>query len=374
MEQHIIVMGDMNCKIGDLIDGNKEEISKGGKIMIKIIKENNMIILNSLEKCRGKWTISSGRAKSIIDYIMIGEEDENGVESIIIDEKKEKSPYRVKAKKARKMKKKIRKNLGVQTEESERSLQRQRLQMLTRHIEEEKLEHNTRKLVKTVESLQKAPGIISENTFCKFQQKQKNKLKEQKTAMKNKDGELVETEKEVKEVYTEFYKDLLSTSVASTQKEQLAEDNVNKLFRLIEIIAENQEPLEITKDLVEIAIKILKRRKAADEEKWTNEMILEGGDEMVNSITYMFREISVTQQIPNQWKTMRIKLIHKKGSKLLMDNKRGLFLTNILSKLYEKVLDLLTTENVKINEHQCGGRKRVWYDRQHDHDESSNRQ
>ena len=85
----------MNCKICDLIDGNKEEISKGGKIKIKIIKENNMIILNSLEKCRGKWTRNSGREKSIIDYIMIGEEDENGVESIIIDEKKEKSLYRL---------------------------------------------------------------------------------------------------------------------------------------------------------------------------------------------------------------------------------------------------------------------------------------
>ena len=35
------------------------------------------------------------REKSIIDYIMIGEEDENGVESIIIDEKKEKSPYQL---------------------------------------------------------------------------------------------------------------------------------------------------------------------------------------------------------------------------------------------------------------------------------------
>ena len=63
--------------------------------MIKMIKENNMIILNSLEKCRGKWTRSSGREKSIIDYIMLGEEDEKGVESIIIDEKKEKSPYRM---------------------------------------------------------------------------------------------------------------------------------------------------------------------------------------------------------------------------------------------------------------------------------------
>ena len=69
--------------------------------------------------------------------------------------------------------------------------------------------------------------------------------------MKNKDGDLVETEKEVIEMYTYFYKDLLSTS---TQKEQMAVDYVNKLFRLIEIISENQEPLEITKDLVEIAI------------------------------------------------------------------------------------------------------------------------
>ena len=29
----------------------------------------------------------------------------------------------------------------------------------------------------------------------------------------------------------------------------------------------------------------------------------------------------------------------------------------MLSKLYEKVLDLLTTEKVKIHEHQCGGQK-----------------
>ena len=40
-----------------------------------------------------------------------------------------------------------------------------------------------------------------------------------------------------------------------------------------------------------------------------------------------------------------------------MANKSGLFLTNILSKLYEKVLDLLTTEKVQINKHQCGGQK-----------------
>ena len=53
-----------------------------------MIRENNMIIIKSLEKCRGRWTRSNGMEKSIIDYIMIGEEDENGVENSIIDEKK----------------------------------------------------------------------------------------------------------------------------------------------------------------------------------------------------------------------------------------------------------------------------------------------
>ena len=50
----------------------------------------------------------------------------------------------------RKIKNKIRKNIGIQTKESESSLQRQRLQMLTMYIEEEKLEQKTRKLVETV--------------------------------------------------------------------------------------------------------------------------------------------------------------------------------------------------------------------------------
>ena len=70
----------------------------------------------------------------------------------------------------------------------------------------------------------KSTGITSENTFLKFQKKKitLKKLGKQNTAMKNKDCDLVETEKEVKEVYTEFYKDRLSISVASTQQEQMA--------------------------------------------------------------------------------------------------------------------------------------------------------
>ena len=70
-----------------MINGNKEEISEGGKIMIK---DNNMIILNSLEKCPR----NIGKEKSIMYYSMIGE-DEKGVEIIITYENKEISPYQM---------------------------------------------------------------------------------------------------------------------------------------------------------------------------------------------------------------------------------------------------------------------------------------
>ena len=67
--------------------------------------------------------------------------------------------------------------------------------------------------------------------ILKFEQNKTGKyLDEQKTAMKNKDSDLIETGREVKEVYTEFYKYLVSTSIASTHPEQMSEDYVNKLF------------------------------------------------------------------------------------------------------------------------------------------------
>ena len=54
---------------------------------------------------------------------------------------------------------------------------------------------------------------------------------------------------------------------------------------------------------------------------------------------------------------MKIKTIHKKGSKMVMDNKRGLFLTNVLSKVFERVLDKITSDSVRMSEYQCGGQR-----------------
>ena len=43
-------------------------------------------------------------------------------------------------------------------------------------------------------------------------------------------------------------------------------------------------------------------------------------------------------EIPEVWEEMLINTIGKKGTKLKMSNKRGLFLTDVISKVYEKVV------------------------------------
>ena len=68
--------------------------------------------------------------------------------------------------------------------------------MLTKHIEEEKTRTKHTKTCENSRILTKTPGITNENTPWK-----NNLIEEQKRAVKNKDGDLVETEKKVKEEY-----------------------------------------------------------------------------------------------------------------------------------------------------------------------------
>lgn len=49
-------MGDLNCKVGNRIRNNREEVTKGGRILMKLLEEEKMEIINSSQKCIGKWT------------------------------------------------------------------------------------------------------------------------------------------------------------------------------------------------------------------------------------------------------------------------------------------------------------------------------
>ena len=86
-------------------------------------------------------------------------------------------------------------------------------------------------------------------------------------------------------------------------------------------------------------------------------MIKAGGNEMIKSVTNIVNEVDSQMLIPFEWQQMEIKSIHKKGSKMDLNNKRGLFLTSNLSKVYEKLVKKRNQElfEAGISPWQTGG-------------------
>ena len=69
--QKVIIMGDLNCKVGKKIEGNIEEITKGGRMLLDLLENEKLNLVNTSEKCEGKWTRQIKESYSIIHYIII---------------------------------------------------------------------------------------------------------------------------------------------------------------------------------------------------------------------------------------------------------------------------------------------------------------
>ena len=87
-----MVIGDFNVRIGNLINGNHKEVSRGGKILNKMIKIRKLILTNSTEKCQGLWTRIATldpeniNRKSILDYAVVNQKCYHKIQNIVIDE------------------------------------------------------------------------------------------------------------------------------------------------------------------------------------------------------------------------------------------------------------------------------------------------
>ena len=113
---------------------------------------------------------------------------------------------------------------------------------------------------------------------------------------------------------------------------------VNNIFGQILKLAEKENKVENTREDLESIVKELKRNKACDKQGWCNEMIIHGGESIKKSIHLALSEINGNEIVPNEWEELIIKSIHKKGSRHELGNRRGLFITSIMSKLNEKMI------------------------------------
>ena len=62
-DELVFIMGDFNAHVGII---GEQELNYNGKIVLDIMTENNMIMLNDTDKCKGTYTWSRGQSKSVM--------------------------------------------------------------------------------------------------------------------------------------------------------------------------------------------------------------------------------------------------------------------------------------------------------------------
>ena len=118
--------------------------------------------------------------------------------------------------------------------------------------------------------------------------------------------------------------------------------------------------MESTTDkMVKKAIAKLENKRASDRLGWRAEWLKEGGEEIVKSLSILFNRIEREQRTLMQWRQTTIKSIYKGGNKAnISESQRGIFLVNIISKVYELVKITQNDKNNRnMSEMQVAGRK-----------------
>ena len=441
--EKLILLGDLNCKIGEEIEGNKPEVSKGGKVLLQMVKKYNLVIVNKTEKCKGLWTREENGQQSVVDYMIIRKEHEADVDEMAIDEHKELTPYRMEgeniiytdhhmisttfnmyySEKARmqqkyissrgykkfkskireekiseeltkknfnrsydiwsnkvlqivdkysetrkkksqwkvnrhlmKAKKMVNRELRCQNLSDEKvKILKTRKKLLIQYIEEEDKKRSHNKVTKQVAEIKKEGGLNS-TAFWEMKRRVMGRPHEAGHAIVDEEGNRFEEPEEIKEQHAKYYEQLLQSGKEDAVGYGI-EEMISIAINSIQTLAENTKPRKITEEEVEKVVAKLKKKKAKDKDGWKNEMMLEGGDEMIKSLVKLCTITYGSLKPPKKWDEVIIKSTHKKGSKLLMKNKRGLFMTNLISKVFERILknrnkDVLTR---KLSPMQTGG-------------------
>ena len=444
--QKIVLMGDFNCKVGLEIEGNKEEVSKSAKYLLKLEKNHNLKVMNRSKVCAGKWTRVEGDCKSVLDYVLISEDDEKSLMKMVIDEGKKYAPIGLnveceevysdhntivcefdwlidqqkkeerkkvitkrgyqkiaeqieienlkdifdkteknlqekytewksrmndviernkslikKDNKNKTVKKLLRARRQIKKTKSSDSVERrkmvERIKLINGYIKEEESQQYARKINKVVEKMKMKGGINGANTWEVLKQL-KGRRTDKATSILSKDGEVLSSSAAILNRHKEHFYELLQIKPASTEKEKEIEKNINGQFERLLKVETTTEPLYTTREEVEESLKGLKERKCADGAGWRNEILKRGGEGMVDCLHALFNEIEREKRIPEEWNNMIIRSLHKKGNVHDMNNKRGIFLTNVISKLYEKVVKDRNKQKVdsRVSKNQVGGK------------------
>ena len=248
----------------------------------------------------------------------------------------------------------MREEYSTTIELQEKILILERIKILKEHITEKYKEGRSKRINRIAQQIRE--NVNNGGKIWEVKRRLEKKV-QTPYSIANTEGIKLDNRSDIQEEYTKYYKKLLKTREPDNESERIIEEEVNKNFQ--EIIRKTNQTESITNEMVKKAIAKLKNKRASDRLGWRAEWLKEGGEEIVKSLSILFNRIEREQRTLIQWRQTTIKSIYKGGNKAnISESQRGIFLINIISKVYELVkITQNEKNNSKMSEIQAAGRK-----------------
>ncbi len=131
----------------------------------------------------------------------------------------------------------------------------------------------------------------------------------------DKKGKKCEDPRDILKVNSEWFQDLLTTKAGITEEEREVEELVEIQWKAMKAIAYSQEPRITTTEEVKAVVKNLSTKKERDASSWKNDIIKEGGEEMITSLKRYAIKSMHSNRFPKNGKEWRYWLLTKKEIK-----------------------------------------------------------
>ena len=258
--------------------------------------------------------------------------------------------------------KEVKRNLKEEKGKEERQrLLKIQVDLIDEYLREEEARRESEEVDRELEKLKKEG--LNTNAFWEFKKQMERKKKEElPSAMLDKAGGLKTEKQEILDVYEDFYRELFIQEEEDTELAKQVKEIREIVFESINMMAEidSNRRKVVTKERVRESINSLKNKNTRDRQGWSNTLLKNSGQDVIDSLTMLLEEIDEKIIIPIEWIEMLIISLYKnKGKREDMENRRGLFITSTISKVYEKVLQINNIKKYeeKVSKYQCGGRK-----------------
>ena len=236
----------------------------------------------------------------------------------------------------------------------QRKVVKQYLEVLHSQNEQNISKEKARQLTERMQQLT-IDEKLSLDGFRKLKKKYVNKSSVVSSVLNENGVEICSESGILHEYKTEFYNRLQPCEIAKEWK-NFEELTVRLSALCVEVSGNNKSP-DFTDKELDSAISELKSGKSYPN-SFPPEVFIHGGKELRQFLLQVSNRIKNEQKIPIQWMQMKIATMYKnKGSMKMLVNQRGIFLTPVISKVFEKMVKSRISEIVaKVTKLQAGSR------------------